>query len=160
MPELTDEQRAEAEAKGYHIPPRKRPADDSGYFEKITQAVFQAGFSWEVIRNKWDNFRAAFDNFDVEKVARYGPYEVERLLGDEGIVRNGRKIEATIQNAQTMRRLIDEHGSFHTYLRTLDNLTYDQRVKMLTKKFKWLGRTGAFFFLYTVAEEVPEWKDR
>jgi DNA-3-methyladenine glycosylase I len=152
--------RADAEAQGYHVPPRKKPSDDNGYFEVLTQAVFQAGFSWEVVRNKWDNFRAAFDGFDIETVARYGPYEMERLLEDAGIVRNGRKIEATIGNARVMRDLIDEYGSFHAYLRSLDDLPYQKRVKALGKQFKWLGRTGAFFFLWCVAEEVPEWEDR
>lgn len=58
-----------AEPRNPVIPPRAVPADDAGYLEKITQAVFQAGFSWDVIRKKWPNFQAAFANFDVDKVA-------------------------------------------------------------------------------------------
>jgi 3-methyladenine DNA glycosylase Tag len=145
---------------GPHIPPRKKPDGDDGYFSVLTQAVFQAGFSWKVVKDKWPNFQQAFDNFSVDKVARYDDHDLERLLDDEGIVRNGQKIQATIDNAQTMRDLIAEHGSFHAYLRSLDDLTYEERSKTLSKRFKWLGRTGVFFFLWSVEEEVPAWEER
>ena len=64
----------------YEIPPRKRPADDSGYLEELTKAIFQAGFSWRVIRDKWPNFQQALDGFDIETVAGYGEPDVERLM--------------------------------------------------------------------------------
>jgi DNA-3-methyladenine glycosylase I len=144
----------------YVVPPRKKPDDNAGYLAVLAQATFQAGFSWEVVRNKWPNFEKAFGGFDVDAVARYSPDDVDRLLADKGIVRNARKIEAVIENARTMRRLITEHGSFHAYLRTLDGLPYDKRSKALVKQFKWLGRTGVFFFLWCVAEDVPEWDER
>jgi len=79
----------------YEVPPRAVPENDAGYFEKITQAVFQSGFSWQVIRNKWPNFRQAFAGFDVDTVARFSDEDLERLVEDKGIVRNGRKIKAT-----------------------------------------------------------------
>ena len=63
------------------IPPREVPENDAGYFEKITQAVFQAGFSWQVIRQKWPNFQKAFAGFDVDKVATWYP---EELAGHPG----------------------------------------------------------------------------
>jgi DNA-3-methyladenine glycosylase I len=144
----------------YIIPPRQKPDTDSGYFAVLAQATFQAGFSWEVVRNKWPSFVKAFDGFDIDKVARYGPDDIDRLLADKGIVRNGRKIEAVIHNASVMRRLINEHGSFHAYLRTMDGLPYEKRRKLLEKQFKWLGRTGVFFFLFCVDEDVPHWEDR
>ena len=93
----------------YIIPPRQKPDTDSGYFAVLAQATFQAGFSWEVVRNKWPSFVKAFDGFDIDKVARYGPDDIDRLLADKGIVRNGRKIEAVIHNASVMR-----HQSFAT----------------------------------------------
>jgi DNA-3-methyladenine glycosylase I len=143
-----------------HIPPRQKPGNDKGYFEVLTQAVFQAGFSWQVVRDKWANFQRAFDGFDIDVVARYDTRDVDRLVADEGIVRNARKIEATIENAQVMREIANEHGSFEAYLRTMDDLTYDERRKQLAKRFKWLGRTGVFFFLWCVDEPVPEWENR
>lgn len=144
----------------YEIPPRRIPGSDSGYLEILTKAIFQAGFSWGVIRDKWPNFCRAFDGFDVETVANYGARDVDRLLSDPGIVRNGRKVEATIQNARIMRGLIAEYGSIYNYLRSLDGLSYAERRRRLTRRFHHLGPTGAFVFLYTVGEDVPDWEQR
>lgn len=144
----------------HEIPSRAKPASDDGYLEMLTKAVFQAGFSWTVIRDKWPNFQEAFDGFDVGRVAAYEEEDIERLLRDAGIVRNGRKIVATVENARTVQRLSHEHGSFHSYLRSLDGLPYSQRRRTLTGIFKNLGPTGVFVFLHTVDEEVPSWDDR
>jgi DNA-3-methyladenine glycosylase I len=148
------------ERPGFEIPPRITPADDNGYFEQMTKAVFQAGFSWQVVNDKWPNFQQAFDGFDVDRVAAYGPADVDRLLSDPGIVRNGRKIEATIVNAIQIQTIRREFGSFAKYLRSLDDLTYRERQKILAKQFKNLGRTSVFVFLWCVNEEVPDWEDR
>ena len=142
------------------VPPRITPADDRGYFEEITKAIFRSGFSWRVISQKWDSFRGAFDGFDIEKVAGYGPDDAERLPTDSGIVRNRRKIAATIDNARTMLTLAAEHGSFAGYLRSLDGVDYRQRVKALTGQFAGLGPTGTFVFLHCVNEETADWHDR
>jgi DNA-3-methyladenine glycosylase I len=142
------------------IPPRERPADDAGYLEQLTKAIFRSGFSWRVIRDKWPHFQQAFDRFDVDRVAAYDDWDLERLLNDEGIVRNGRKIEATMHNAHVMRALITEHGSFYRYLRTLDGLDYPARRRALADRFSHLGPTGVFVFLYSVDEPVPAWEDR
>jgi DNA-3-methyladenine glycosylase I len=144
----------------FEIPPRQKPTNDNGYFEELTKSVFQAGFSWRVIRDKWTDFRQAFDGFDIVTVAGYGEPDVERLLADKGIVRNRRKIEATIRNARTMWDLIQEHGSFHAYLRSLDSLDYAGRRQELGDRFQNLGSTGVFVFLWCVDEPVPAWEDR
>jgi DNA-3-methyladenine glycosylase I len=143
----------------YEIPPRVVPDNDAGYFEKITQAVFQAGFSWQVIRSKWPNFRAAFVDFDVDTVASFTEIDVERLLENNGIVRNGRKIEATLHNARICRQLIAEHGSMYAYLRSMDGQTYAERQKKLVKQFKFMGPMGAYFFYYSVGEDVPKYEE-
>lgn len=145
------------------IPPRAVPETDAGYLEKITQAVFQAGFSWEVIRQKWPNFQTAFAGFDVDTVAAFTAEDIERLLEDKGIVRNGRKIEATVHNARICRQLIAEHGDFHAYLRSMDGQDYEERAKKFSRQFKFLGPMGAYFFFWSVGEDVPpyeEWRAR
>ncbi len=147
-------------AATHEHPPREKPTDDSGYFQLLTQAVFQAGFSWKVVRDKWPNFQKAFDGFDIDKVAAYDERDVDRLLADKGIVRNGRKIRATIENARVMQQLMAEHGSFEAYLRTLDGLTWSERRKVLSKAFKNFGPTGVYFFLWSVDEDVPPWEER
>jgi 3-methyladenine DNA glycosylase Tag len=145
---------------GYEIPPRVQPADDSGYFEQLTKAVFQAGFSWQVVNNKWPDFKRAFDGFDIDKVAAYDERDVDRLLRDEGIVRNGRKIAATIANARRFQQIAAEHGSFHAYLRSMDDWSYAERRKELAGRFQNFGPTGVFTFLHCVDEDVPAWEDR
>ena len=86
---------------------QKKPGTDSAYFDEMTKAVFRSGFSWKVVEDKWPNFRSAFDNFEVNKVASYDERDVDRLLADEGIVRNGRKIEATINNARAVHEVVE-----------------------------------------------------
>ena len=84
-------------------------------FEKISLEGFQAGLSWITILKKRDNFRAGFDGFDFHKVARYTERDVERLLGDAGIVRHRGKIEAAIHNAGRAIELQREFGSLARY---------------------------------------------
>jgi len=90
-------------------------ADDHRLFEKICLEGFQAGLSWLTILRKRERFRAVFDGFDFERVARYTPARVERLLLDAGIVRHRGKIESTINNARRARELAQEFGSLAAY---------------------------------------------
>lgn len=90
--------------------------DDPRLFEKLCLEGFQAGLSWRTILAKRENFRAAFRGFDLETVAAFGPTDVERLLGDAGIVRHRGKIEAAIHNAGRALDLIEAEGSLAAYL--------------------------------------------
>jgi DNA-3-methyladenine glycosylase I len=105
-----------AEYAAYHDHEWGRPtADDRRLFEKLCLEGFQAGLSWLTILRKRDNFREAFADFDFERVARFGPSEVERLLANAGIVRHRGKIESVINNARRARDLADEKGSLAAY---------------------------------------------
>ncbi len=137
-----------------------KPTTDAAYLEEMTKAVFRSGFSWKVVEDKWPNFEAAFDGFDVGKVAEYDERDVDRLLADAGIVRNGRKIEATIHNARAMGALAQEFGSFQKYLRSMDEQDYDATAKDMKDRFSYLGKTGTYTFLWGVGEKVPDWEDR
>ena len=90
--------------------------DDRLLFEYLTLEGAQAGLSWSTVLKKRENFRAAFDNFDTEKIARYGEKKVAELLGNAGIIRNRLKIHATIQNAKSFLKVREEFGSFDKYL--------------------------------------------
>jgi DNA-3-methyladenine glycosylase I len=90
-------------------------ADDRRLFEKLCLEGFQSGLSWRTILAKRENFRAAFKQFDYEKVARFSERDVQRLLEDAGIVRHRGKIEAVIHNARCARELVKEHGSLAAY---------------------------------------------
>ncbi len=90
-------------------------ADDTRLFEKLCLEGFQSGLSWLTILRKREGFRAAFHGFELERVAAMGERDVERLLGDAGIVRNRQKIEATIHNAGRALELRREFGSLAAY---------------------------------------------
>ena len=89
---------------------------DQLLFEHLALDGFQAGLSWQTILNRRDNFRKAFDNFDIEKVAAYTEQKINALLNDEGIIRNRLKILATINNAQRVLEVQQEFGSFDVYI--------------------------------------------
>jgi 3-methyladenine DNA glycosylase Tag len=139
-------------------PKRIRPKEPDDYLEVMTKAVFQSGISWRVIESKWTGFREALHGFDAERIADLTPPEINELSEDTRIVRNRRKIEATVHNARTLLDLEKEHGSFRKYLRSHGG--FEETVADLRRRFKFLGDTGAYYFLYVVGEEVPpheEW---
>jgi DNA-3-methyladenine glycosylase I len=90
--------------------------DDRRLFEMLILEGMQAGLSWITILKKREAFRRAFDNFNPEKVSKYGPARIIRLLQDPGIVRNRLKIQAAVQNARAFLALVDEFGSFDRYI--------------------------------------------
>ena len=90
--------------------------DDRVLFEFLTLEGAQAGLSWRTILHKRDNYRRLFADFDPATVAGFDAADVERLLGDAGIVRNRLKVESTISNADAFRRVQADHGSFADYL--------------------------------------------
>ena len=90
--------------------------DETTLFEMLNLEGAQAGLSWETILNKRASYRAAFNNWDAEKIALYGPDKVAELLANPGIVRNKLKVAAAITNAQAYLRLRDEGSSLDTYL--------------------------------------------
>lgn len=101
----------------YHDDEWGRPVhDDRQLFEMLILEGAQAGLSWITILKKREHYRAAFDNFNAAKVARYTPARVEKLMLNAGIVRNRAKINATILNAQAVLNISKEHGSLDTFL--------------------------------------------
>ncbi len=106
--------------------------DDQRLFEFLILEGMQAGLSWNTILNKRENFRRAFAEFDVERVARFGKRDVNRLLKDAGIIRNRLKIEAAITNAQRFLEVQEEFGSFDTYIwRFVEGKPIKNEVKSL-----------------------------
>jgi 3-methyladenine DNA glycosylase Tag len=139
-------------------PPRRRPKDLAGYLEALSRPVFQAGMSWRVIEAKWEGIREAFAAFDPATVADFGPKEVDGLLADPRVVRSRAKIESTVDNAQAMIELDAEYDGFRKYLRSHGG--FQPTVADLKRQFRFIGDSGAYYFLYVVGEQVPppaEW---
>ena len=101
----------------YHDTEWGRPvADDTRLYEKLCLEGFQSGLAWITVLRKRENFRAAFQQFDLDAVARFTANDIERLLGDAGIIRHRGKIEATINNAARALELLEETGSISKYI--------------------------------------------
>ena len=141
--------------------------DDRTLFEFLILEGAQAGLSWEIILRKRDNYRAAFDNFDPHKVARYNPRRVEKLLNNPGIIRNRLKINSAVQNAKAYLEIQKEFGSFDTYVwqfvkgkplkrrrkdevqaRTSDSDAFSR--DLLKRGFKFVGSTICYSFMQAV----------
>ena len=90
--------------------------DDKALFELLILEGFQAGLSWECVLNKRENFRKAFDNFDINKISKYDENKITALLLNEGIIRNKLKIKTAIKNAVVFKQIQKEFGSFDKYL--------------------------------------------
>jgi 3-methyladenine DNA glycosylase Tag len=135
-------------------PQQITPTKLGDYLEVMTKAVFESGMSWKIVEAKWPGFQAAFAGFDPEAIASLNPDEIDALTNDTRIIRNRRKIEATIHNAVTMIDLDREYKGFKNYLRSEKD--FWARVADLRRRFKHVGDFGAYYFLYVVGEEVPE----
>lgn len=90
--------------------------DDRGLFEFLILEGAQAGLSWDTILRKRENYRAAFDNFDAEEIARYSEKKIAKLLQNEGIIRNRLKVASAVGNAKAFLKVRDEFGSFDEYI--------------------------------------------
>lgn len=110
-----------------------------------------------MIANKWDGFRDAFAGFDVRRVAAFDEGDIERLSGDERILRSPKKIRATIKNAQTMVDLDAQHGGFANYLRSFPD--YAAFEKDFRKRFTFMGAMNVWYFRFRVGEDVPNFEE-
>ena len=143
--------------------------DDQLLFEHLTLDGFQAGLSWQTVLNKRENFRNAFDNFDLSKVAKYNQDKINELLENNGIIRNRQKIEAAINNATKILEIQEDSGSFDSYIwsftkgRTIQNnfnkmsdlpatsQVSDAMSKSLRARgFKFVGSTICYAFMQAI----------
>jgi DNA-3-methyladenine glycosylase I len=113
--------------------------DDDRLFERLVLEINQAGLSWLTILKKRAAFSAAFDDFDVDLVARYGDSERARLMNDAGIVRNRLKIDATIENARRLLDIRESHGSFAAWLDARHPATREEWTKLFRRTFRFTG---------------------
>ena len=132
-------------------------------FEMLILESFQAGLSWECVLNKREDFRKAYDNFDIEKICLYDESKINELIMNPKIIRNKLKIKASINNAKIFKKLQQEYGSFHNYLKqyTNDEIIYeidkttnnlsDEISKDLKKQgMKFVGTTIIYSYLQAI----------
>ena len=141
--------------------------DDRTLFEFLILEGAQAGLSWEIILRKRENYRAAFDNFDPLKVAKYDGRKIKKLLGDAGIVRNRLKIESAVRNAKAFLEVQKEFGSFAEYVWAFVNGRTIKRKRgaplqahtpesdalsrdLAVRGFKFVGSTICYSFMQAV----------
>jgi 3-methyladenine DNA glycosylase Tag len=120
---------------------------DDRWLSGMTKAVFCAGFSWKVIDAKWDGFEEAFVGFDPRKVAMMTGEDLDRLVSDTRIVRNGQKISATLENARLVLELADEYGSVGKAFGKWPSTDYVGLLELLKKRGNRLGGATAQYFL-------------
>lgn len=120
---------------------------DDRWLAAMTRAVFQAGFSWKVIEEKWPGFEEAFDHFEPHRVAFYSGDDMARLASDKRIVRNGAKIRATVENARLIVDLAREHGSAGAFFASFAPERYLELLEFLKKCGSRLSGRSAQYFL-------------
>jgi len=113
--------------------------DDNELFGRLLLEINQAGLSWTTILNKEQNFREAFHNFNIAKVAAYKSKDVQRLLNNAGIIRNRLKVNAAIENAKRIIAIQKEHGSFKQWLDKQHPLSKEDWTKLFKKTFLFTG---------------------
>lgn len=140
--------------------------NDNELFGRLILEINQAGMSWSIILNKKDNFRKAYDNFEIKTIANYGDKDFQRLMNDASIVRNKLKIGAAIHNAKVILELQKEYGSFENWLNENHPKTKEQWVKIFKKTFKFTGGEITNEFLMSVGylqgahdEKCPIYKE-
>ncbi len=121
-------------------------SDETVLFERLAMEIMQAGLSWILILKKRQNLNNAFAGFSVDKVAAFDDGNIERLLNDEGIIRNRLKINAIIENAKRIQIMRASHGSFADWIAMHHPLSKTEWVKLFKKTFKFTGGeiTGEF----------------
>jgi 3-methyladenine DNA glycosylase Tag len=137
-------------------PPQYTAKTLDDYLEHLSKGVFQAGISWRVVDAKWPSITKAFHGFGVERVARMTDRDIDTLVKDERVIRSRPKIAAVVHNANELLAL-ERAGGFKKHLRSFTE--YEELAADLKKRFKFVGDSGVYHFLWTVKQPVPDWRE-
>src|SRR3984893_16382254 len=125
-------------------------ADERVLFERLVLEINRAGLSWLTILKKRSAFRAAFADFEVDRVAAFGPADIDRLLADSGIIRNRLKIEAATENARRIQALRQSHGSFALWLAAHHPRSPEAWTQLFRRTFRFTGGQIVGEFLMSI----------
>ncbi len=148
----------------YHDSEWCQPNFDEKYlYEMLLLESFQAGLSWECVLNKREDFRKAYDGFDIDKVSSYGAEKIDELLKNKKIIRNRLKIDASINNSRIFKSIVAEYGSFYEYLRqftgdkiiyetdkTTNTLSDELSADLRKRGMKFVGSTIVYSYLQAI----------
>lgn len=136
---------------------------DKYLLEMLLLESFQAGLSFECVLNKRENFKKAYDDFDLDKICNYDDKKINELLNDKGIIRNKRKIISSIQNSKIFKSIVEEYGSFYNYLKrfTKDKIIYENNKTtniisdmiskdLKSRKMKFVGSVIIYSYLQSI----------
>ena len=138
--------------KKYHDERYGFPTDDDDeLFVRLILEINQAGLSWSLMLKKEENFKNAFDNFSIQKVALYNKVKIEELMNNAGIIRNRRKIEAVIYNANQIIAIQEKYGSFKLWLDQFMGYSLEEWTKLVKKSFKFTGEKIVEEFLMSTS---------
>lgn len=124
--------------------------DDNELFGRLILEINQAGLNWLTILKKKDAFRVAFADFDIKKIANFGEADIEILMNNKAIIRNRKKIEAVIYNANVLIDIQHEHDSFYNWIEKNAHLKIDEWTILFKKKFKFTGKLIIEEFLMSI----------
>lgn len=139
------------EARTINFKEIKKEGDNS-LFEILVKTIFVGGFRSNIVDEKWPNIKRVFDDFDVNKIANYSEQKINQTINNPNIIKNVRKIRATVSNAKKVIKIQKKHGSFANYIESFENplLLADD----LTEKFDFLGRETVWDFLKSIGFEA------
>ncbi|RYM33429.1 DNA-3-methyladenine glycosylase I [Brumimicrobium glaciale] len=124
---------------------------DDELFGRLVLEINQAGLSWSLMLKKEENFKKAFDDFSIQKVAKYNKDKIEELMNDAGIIRNRRKIEAVIYNANQIIVIQEKYGNFNLWLDQFLGYSLIEWTKLFKKSFKFTGEKIVEEFLMSTS---------
>ena len=140
-----------------HTPMQFEPRLLADYFETIVRAMFNAGFTWQVVEAVWPHFHDALEGFDPEKIASYQSEDIDRLMNNDKLIQSRSKLEAVVENARAFLEKVEDSNGFAGWLHSFEN--FEETHKALKRSFSYIGDYSAYWMLFTWKEPVPKWEE-
>ncbi len=138
-----------------------KPDTDGGYLEAAARIIFMGGLNRQVVDGKWPGFREVFANFEVDAVAAFSDDDVDRIAGDDRVIKYRAKLAAVVKNARTIAAIAADHGSFAAYVDDLYDLEGPGGAsRALAKEFTYVSEQGAKHWLYSTGHDIGEVTDK
>ncbi len=134
----------------------RKPRTDKVYLERMSQVIFRVGLSFKVVENKWPEIKKAFKNFDIQEVSKITDEDLEKMMKNQSLIRNYTKLNSVVENAFNATNVKEEFGSISKMIKHFSLMGEQKLIKEVAKRFSYLGKSTAVYFLRSVGEELPE----